>query len=430
MIDPQLLRKIPREIAEKLARRGYTLNIELIGSLEAERKVLQVRTQEIQNERKKYSKRIAHDKIIGEDIKPLLDKVTSLGKELDKLKKNLEYIQTQLEELQLSIPNLPHETTPSGCTDTSNVEIRHCGEPRQFAFEALDHVDLGLNGGLDFESATKLTGKRFTVIKGQLANLHRALTQFMLDLHTREHGYCEVYVPYMVNADSLYGTGQLPKFEDGLFRVGCGNELGYYLIPTAEVPVTNLIRKRILENDQLPLRYVAHTPCFRSEAGSYGRDVRGMIRQHQFEKVELVQIVKPADSYIALEELTRHAEKVLQLLKLPYRVVELCTGDIGFSSAKTYDLEVWLPGQRAYREVSSCSNCEAFQARRMQARWRNPDTGKLELVHTLNGSGLAVGRTLVAVMENYQDKHGRIWLPEAIKPYLGNLDFIVPSLVS
>jgi seryl-tRNA synthetase len=430
MIDPQLLRKIPREIAKALARRGYTLNVELISALEAERKVLQVRTQEIQSERKKYSRRIAHEKINGKDINPLLDKVTSLGKELDKLEKSLESTKTQLEELQLSIPNLPHETTPSGCNDTNNVEIRHWGEPLQFAFEALDHVDLGLNGGLDFESATKLTGKRFTVIKGQLAKLHRALTQFMLDLHTREHGYCEVYVPYMVNADSLYGTGQLPKFEDGLFRVGCGNELGYYLIPTAEVPITNLIRKRILENDQLPLLYVAHTPCFRSEAGSYGRDVRGMIRQHQFEKVELVQIVKPADSYTALEELTSHAEKVLQLLNLPYRVVELCTGDIGFSSAKTYDLEVWLPGQRAYREVSSCSNCEAFQARRMQARWRNPSTGKLELVHTLNGSGLAVGRTLVAVMENYQDKDGRIWLPEAIKPYLGGLDFIIPSLTS
>jgi len=335
--------------------------------------------------------------------------------------------------LQLSIPNLPHDSTPDGNSDTDNVEIRRWGQPRQFEFTARDHVDLGAEGGLDFEAATKLTGTRFAVIRGQLARLHRALTQFMLDLHTQEHGYREVYVPYMVNTDSLRGTGQLPKFEADLFKLS--GELNYYLIPTAEVPVTNLARDSILDNDQLPLRYVAHTPCFRSEAGSYfrseagsyGKDVRGMIRQHQFEKVELVQIVRPKDSYTALEELTGHAEHVLQRLGLPYRVVALCTGDIGFSSAKTYDLEVWLPGQQKYREISSCSNFEDFQARRMQARWRNPVTGKPELVHTLNGSGLAVGRTLVAVMENYQDERGRIQIPEALKPYLGGLDHIVPD---
>ncbi|MEI2782076.1 MAG: serine--tRNA ligase [Candidatus Competibacter sp.] len=425
MLDPKLLRSELEQTAAKLARRGYVLDTELVGALETQRKSLQVRAQELQNERNTRSKTIGRAKASGQDIQPLLDEVASLGDKLKQAENDLEVVQAQLLALQLGIPNLPHDSTPSGNGDADNVEIRRWGEPRRFEFEARDHVDLGAEGGLDFEAATKLTGARFAVIQGQLARLHRALTQFMLDLHTREHGYREVYVPYMVNADSLRGTGQLPKFEADLFKLS--GELSYYLIPTAEVPVTNLARDSILDNDRLPLRYVAHTPCFRSEAGSYGKDVRGMIRQHQFEKVELVQIVRPEDSYAALDELTGHAETVLQRLELPYRVVALCTGDIGFSSAKTYDLEVWLPGQQKYREISSCSNFEDFQARRMQARWRNPATGKPELAHTLNGSGLAVGRTLVAVMENYQDERGRIRVPEALKPYLGGLDHIVPD---
>ncbi|HRF61717.1 MAG TPA: serine--tRNA ligase [Candidatus Competibacter sp.] len=425
MLDPKLLRTELEQTATKLARRGHILDIELISALESQRKTLQIRAQELQNERNTRSKAIGQAKASGQNIQPLLDEVANFGNQLKRTENDLEVIQTQLLTLQLSIPNLPHDSTPDGNSDTDNVEIRRWGQPRQFEFTARDHVDLGAEGGLDFEAATKLTGTRFAVIRGQLARLHRALTQFMLDLHTQEHGYREVYVPYMVNTDSLRGTGQLPKFEADLFKLS--GELNYYLIPTAEVPVTNLARDSILDNDQLPLRYVAHTPCFRSEAGSYGKDVRGMIRQHQFEKVELVQIVRPKDSYTALEELTGHAEHVLQRLGLPYRVVALCTGDIGFSSAKTYDLEVWLPGQQKYREISSCSNFEDFQARRMQARWRNPVTGKPELVHTLNGSGLAVGRTLVAVMENYQDERGRIQIPEALKPYLGGLDHIVPD---
>lgn len=425
MLDPKLLRTELEQTATKLARRGHILDIELISALESQRKTLQIRAQELQNERNTRSKAIGQAKASGQNIQPLLDEVANFGNQLKRTENDLEVIQTQLLTLQLSIPNLPHDSTPDGNSDTDNVEIRRWGQPRQFEFTARDHVDLGAEGGLDFEAATKLTGTRFAVIRGQLARLHRALTQFMLDLHTQEHGYREVYVPYMVNTDSLRGTGQLPKFEADLFKLS--SELNYYLIPTAEVPVTNLARDSILDNDQLPLRYVAHTPCFRSEAGSYGKDVRGMIRQHQFEKVELVQIVRPKDSYTALEELTGHAEHVLQRLGLPYRVVALCTGDIGFSSAKTYDLEVWLPGQQKYREISSCSNFEDFQARRMQARWRNPVTGKPELVHTLNGSGLAVGRTLVAVMENYQDERGRIQIPEALKPYLGGLDHIVPD---
>ncbi len=425
MLDPKLLRTELEQTATKLARRRHILDIELISALESQRKTLQIRAQELQNERNTRSKAIGQAKASGQNIQPLLDEVANFGNQLKRTENDLEVIQTQLLTLQLSIPNLPHDSTPDGNSDTDNVEIRRWGQPRQFEFTARDHVDLGAEGGLDFEAATKLTGTRFAVIRGQLARLHRALTQFMLDLHTQEHGYREVYVPYMVNTDSLRGTGQLPKFEADLFKLS--GELNYYLIPTAEVPVTNLARDSILDNDQLPLRYVAHTPCFRSEAGSYGKDVRGMIRQHQFEKVELVQIVRPKDSYTALEELTGHAEHVLQRLELPYRVVALCTGDIGFSSAKTYDLEVWLPGQQKYREISSCSNFEDFQARRMQARWRNPVTGKPELVHTLNGSGLAVGRTLVAVMENYQDERGRIQIPEALKPYLGGLDYIVPD---
>ena len=425
MLDPKLLRSALEQTAAKLARRGYDLDVEFVGALENQRKTLQVRTQELQNERNTRSKAIGRAKATGQAIQPLLDEVASLGEELKRVENELDVVQAQLLTLQLGIPNLPHDSTPTGSNDADNVEIRRWGEPRSFGFEPRDHVDLGAEGGLDFEAAARLTGARFAVIHGQLARLHRVLTQFMLDLHTREHGYHEVYVPYLVNADSLRGTGQLPKFEADLFKLS--GELSYYLIPTAEVPVTNLARDGILDAERLPLRYVAHTPCFRSEAGSYGKDVRGMIRQHQFEKVELVQIVRPEDSYAALEELTRHAETVLQRLELPYRVVALCTGDIGFASAKTYDLEVWLPGQRKYREISSCSNFEDFQARRLQARWRNPATGKPELVHTLNGSGLAVGRTLVAVMENYQDERGRIQVPAVLKPYLDGLDFVVPD---
>ncbi len=425
MLDPKLLRSELEQTATQLARRGYTLDVASISALESQRKALQVRTQELQNERNTRSKAIGRAKASGQDIQALLNEVASLGDELKQAEEQLETLQEQLLTLQLGIPNLPHSTTPDGRSDTDNVEIRRWGEPRAFEFEPRDHVDLGADGGIDFEAAAKLTGARFSVLSGQLARLHRALIQFMLDLHTQQHGYREVYVPYMVNSDSLRGTGQLPKFEADLFKLS--GELNYYLIPTAEVPVTNLVRDCIVEGDRLPLRYVAHTPCFRSEAGSYGKDVRGIIRQHQFEKVELVQIVRPQESYAALEELTGHAEAVLQRLELPYRVVALCAGDIGFSSAKTYDLEVWLPGQQKYREISSCSNFEDFQARRMQARWRNPATGKPELAHTLNGSGLAVGRTLVAVMENYQDERGRIRVPEALKPYLGGLDYVTPD---
>jgi len=425
MLDPKLLRSELEATAAQLARRGHTLDVEHITVLETQRKTLQVQTQELQNERNTRSKAIGRAKASGQDIQPLLDEIAGLGDALKQTEAELDAIQSQLLELQLGIPNIPHATTPTGDNEADNVEIRRWGEPRRFVFEPRDHVDLGGDGGLDFEAGAKLTGARFVVIRSQLARLHRALIQFMLDLHTQEHGYREVYVPYMVNADSLRGTGQLPKFEADLFKLS--GELSYYLIPTAEVPVTNLARDAILSAEQLPLCYVCHTPCFRSEAGSYGKDVRGMIRQHQFEKVELVQIVRPEDSYAALESLTHHAETVLQRLELPYRVVALCTGDIGFASAKTYDLEVWLPGQGKYREISSCSNFEDFQARRLQARWRNPATGKPELVHTLNGSGLAVGRTLVAVMENYQDERGHIRIPAALKPYLNGLDSIVPD---
>jgi seryl-tRNA synthetase len=425
MLDPKLLRSEPEATATRLARRGYTLDLELFSALETRRKALQVHTQELQNERNTRSKAIGRAKASGQDIQPLLNEVAGLGEALKEAEDELEVLQIQISNLQLDIPNLPHNSTPSGTSDADNVEIRRWGEPRPFEFEPRDHADLGGEGGLDFDAAAKLTGSRFTVIRGQLARLHRALTQFMLNLHTEEHGYQEIYAPYMVNAESLRGTGQLPKFEADLFKLS--GELGYYLIPTAEVPVTNLVRNIIIDAERLPLRYVCHTPCFRSEAGSYGKDVRGMIRQHQFEKVELVQIVRPEESYTTLEKLTQHAETVLQRLELPYRVVALCTGDIGFSSAKTYDLEVWLPGQQKYREISSCSNFEDFQARRMRARWRNPATGKPELVHTLNGSGLAVGRTLVAVMENYQDEQGHIHVPNALKPYLGGLESIIPD---
>ncbi len=348
---------------------------------------------------------------------PLLAAVADLGDKLKAVETRLHEIQQQLDEILMGVPNIPHESTPLGIDENDNQELRRWGEPTELGFEARDHVDLGAGlGQMDFETAVKIAGSRFTLLSGPLARLHRALTQFMLNIHADEHGYRETYVPYLVNADSLRATGQLPKFGEELFRVDDGS---YYLIPTAEVPVTNIVRGEIIEADRLPLKFVAHTPCFRSEAGSYGKDTRGMIRQHQFEKVEMVQIVRPADSYDALEELTRHAERILRELVLPYRVVALCTGDLGFSAAKTYDLEVWLPGQRKYREISSCSNFEDFQARRMKARWRDPETGKPQLVHTINGSGLAVGRTLVAVMENYQNADGSITVPEALRPYMG-----------
>ncbi|MCU7916353.1 MAG: serine--tRNA ligase [Candidatus Thiodiazotropha sp. (ex Gloverina cf. vestifex)] len=423
MLDPRLLRNNLQETAAQLARRGHQLDTQRISELEERRKQLQVDSQELQNERNSRSKSIGKAKAEGEDIQPLLAQVAELGENLKSLQEALNKVQDEIAEITLGIPNLPHETVPDGNDEADNRIERRWGEPRVLDFEPKDHVDLGdASGLLDFEAAVRLTGSRFAVMAGPLARLHRSLTQFMLDTHTTEHGYTETYVPYMVNADSLRGTGQLPKFEEDLFKL-CG-ESEYYLIPTAEVPVTNLMRDQIIEADYMPRKWVAHTPCFRSEAGSYGKDTRGMIRQHQFEKVELVQAVPAGQSYRALEELTGHAEAILQKLQLPYRVVTLCTGDIGFSSAKTYDLEVWLPGQGKYREISSCSNFVDFQARRLQARWRNPETGKPELVHTLNGSGLAVGRTLVAVMENYQQEDGSILIPEVLQGYMGGMEKI------
>jgi seryl-tRNA synthetase len=423
MLDPRLIRNNLDEVAEKLRRRGFELNTQLIAELEERRKRLQVESQELQNERNSRSKSIGKAKAAGEDIQPLLDQVAELGDKLKTSQDELNVVQSELSEITLGIPNIPHESVPVGRDEADNREERRWGEPRQFDFEPKDHVDLGdASGLLDFEAAARITGSRFAVMAGPLARLHRALIQFMLDTHTTEHGYTETYVPYMVNSDSLRGTGQLPKFEEDLFKL-CG-ESAYYLIPTAEVPVTNLLRDQIVEADYMPRKWVAHTPCFRSEAGSYGKDTRGMIRQHQFEKVELVQAVPASESFQALEELTGHAEAILKKLELPYRVVTLCTGDIGFSSTKTYDLEVWLPGQSKYREISSCSNFVDFQARRLQARWRNPETGKPELVHTLNGSGLAVGRTLVAVMENYQQADGSILVPQVLKPYMGGIEKI------
>jgi seryl-tRNA synthetase len=426
MLDPKLIRNQLADTAAQLQRRGFTLDIEKIEQLETQRKDIQVRTEKLQAERNSSSKSIGKAKAAGEDIQPLLDQVAGLGEQLDAAKQELDAVQNQLNNFLMGIPNIPHDSVPTGTDETQNTEVRSWGEPTGFDFEVKDHVDLGEGlGGMDFQSAVKLSGSRFAVLRGPLARLHRALIQFMLETHTQEHGYQECYVPYLVNADSLRGTGQLPKFEEDLFATRGEDPL--YLIPTAEVPVTNLVRDVILDADQLPLRLTAHTPCFRSEAGSYGKDTRGLIRQHQFEKVEMVQVVAAQDSWQALEELTGHAERVLQRLELPYRVVTLCTGDIGFSAAKTYDLEVWLPGQQAYREISSCSNFGDFQARRMQARYRNPETGKPELVHTINGSGLAVGRTLVAVMENYQQADGSIWVPEVLQPYLGGQEFIGSS---
>ena len=423
MLDPRLVRSDISSVAQQLSKRGYELDVPALEQLESRRKECQIQTEQLQNERNTKSKSIGKAKAAGEDIQPLLDEVAGLGESLDKAKAELRQIHEQMDAILMGIPNLPHESVPEGKDENDNVEIRRWGEPRNFDFEIKDHVDLGADlSSLDFETASKLTGSRFVVMRGQMARLHRALTQFMIDVHTGEHGYEEVYVPYIVNRDSLRGTGQLPKFEEDLFCVD--DDAGYYLIPTAEVPVTNLARNEILDADQLPLKLTSHTPCFRSEAGSYGKDTRGMIRQHQFEKVEMVQLVKPDDAWDALEELTGHAEAILQKLELPYRVVVLCGGDIGFSAAKTYDLEVWLPGQQAYREISSCSCFTDFQARRMQARWRNPETGKPELLNTINGSGLAVGRTLVAVLENYQQADGSVIVPEALKPYMGGIEVL------
>jgi seryl-tRNA synthetase len=423
MLDPRLLRNDLDKTTRLLARRGYTLDTSQFLALEEKRKALQVRTQELQAERNTRSKSIGRAKAAGEDIAPLLKEVEGLGDQLKAADEQLGTIRDELNDILMGIPNIPHDSVPDGRDEEDNTEMRRWGEPRTFDFDVKDHVDLGeALGQLDFETAARLSGSRFCTMQGPLARLHRSLIHFMLDTHSREHGYTEVYVPYLVNSDSLRGTGQLPKFEQDLFAMR--GEPGLYLIPTAEVPVTNLARGEIIDDDAMPRRFVAHTPCFRSEAGSYGKDTRGMIRQHQFEKVELVQMVRPAESWDALEALTGHAEAILQQLDLPYRVVTLCTGDIGFSAAKTYDIEVWLPGQQKYREISSCSNFLDFQARRMQARWRNPETGKPELLHTLNGSGLAIGRTLVAVMENYQQADGSISVPPVLQPYMGGVDLI------
>jgi seryl-tRNA synthetase len=427
MLDPKLLRTDPQAIAAKLRRRGYELDVQTLTRLEERRKVLQVQTQELQNERNTRSKAIGKAKAEGHDIGPLLTEVADLGDRLKATQSELDTVQAELESWILTIPNLPDASVPEGTDEGANLEVRRWGKPPEFAFEPRDHVDLGAGlGGMDFEVASKLSGSRFVVLSGELAHLHRALIQFMLDLHTREHGYQETYVPYLVNADSMQGTGQLPKFEADLFKVPADDGPDLYLIPTAEVPVTNLVRDEIVDEVVLPLKFAAHTPCFRSEAGSYGKDTRGMVRQHQFEKVELVRLVRPAESWDALEALTKDAETVLRRLRLPYRVMTLCTGDLGFSAAKTYDLEVWLPGQQRYREISSCSNFLDFQARRMKARWRNPETGKPELLHTLNGSGLAVGRALIAVMENYQREDGSIEVPEDLRPYMGGLELLEP----
>jgi len=426
MLDPKLFRTDIEKTAQSLARRGFALDVQTIANFEVRRKQVQVTTQQYQNERNTKSKAIGQAKAQGQDTAHLMQEVSSLGAALKQGETELEQIQNELAEILLAVPNIPHTSVPDGKDEHGNREVRRYGEPKAFDFTPKDHVDLGAGlGQMDFEVAAKIAGARFVVMQGALAQLHRALIQFMLDLHTREHGYTETYVPYLVNAESLKGTGQLPKFEADLFAVR--GEQGLYLIPTAEVPVTNLARDTIVEATKLPGKHVCHTPCFRSEAGSYGKDTRGMIRQHQFEKVELVQFVRPQDSYSALEELTGHAESVLQKLGLPYRVMALCAGDMGFSAAKTYDLEVWLPGQQKYREISSCSNFEDFQARRMQARWRNPETGKPELLHTLNGSGLAVGRTLVAIMENYQQKDGSIGVPGVLQPYMGGVERIAVS---
>lgn len=424
MLDSKLLRTNLQDVADQLKKKNYQLDVARVTELEAERKAIQTETEQLQNDRNSRSKNVGKAKAAGEDIAPLIAEMNTMGERLDECKTKLNAVQSQLDDILSGVPNLPHESVPEGADEEDNVIVLTWGEPRSFDFEPKDHVDVGAGlGGLDFETAAKLTGSRFATMTGQVAQMHRALIQFMLNLHTQEHGYQEVYVPYIVNDDSLYGTGQLPKFEEDLFKVSSDNN-NWYLIPTAEVPVTNMLRGEIVDAAKLPLRFTAHTPCFRSEAGSYGRDTRGMIRQHQFEKVEMVQLVEPSKSFEALEELTGSAETVLQRLNLPYRKVILCGGDLGFSATKTYDLEVWLPGQDKYREISSCSNCLDFQSRRMQLRWRNPETGKPELLHTLNGSGLAVGRTLVAILENYQNADGSVTIPEVLRPYMNNAELI------
>jgi len=422
MLDPHRLRNDLSAVAEALAHRGYHLDIENFAALEQQRKALQIRTEELQNQRNTSSKSIGQAKSRGEDIEPLLSEVSRLGDELKQTKATLDAVLEQLQHLALDMPNVPAAQVPVGESEDQNKEIRRWGEPTELDFEPRDHVSLGERSkGLDFEVAAKMSGSRFAVLGGPLARLHRALAQFMLDQHA-QHGYREMYVPYLVNSDAMQGTGQLPKFADDAFAIE--DELGRYLIPTAEVPLTNLVAGEILDAGTLPLKFMAHTPCFRREAGAYGKDTRGMIRQHQFDKVELVQISLPQESDDCLDALTGHAEQILQALELPYRTMLLCTGDLGFSAQKTYDLEVWLPGQQTYREISSCSSFGDFQARRMQARWRNPETGKPELVHTVNGSGLAVGRALIAVMENYQQRDGSIRLPEVLKSYMNGLDEI------
>jgi len=422
MLDPKLFRTDIEQTAQLLAKRGFTLDVAQLSALEVQRKNIQIKTQELQSQRNTRSKSIGKAKAQGEDIQPLLAEVSQLGDDLEAAKEEQNVVLEKIEAIVSAIPNLIHDSVPAGASEDDNVEIKKWGTPRTFDFDIKDHVDIGsaIDNGLDFESGAKLAGTRFAVMRGGVAKLHRALAQFMLDVHSDEHGYQEMYVPYLVNHDSLYGTGQLPKFGEDLFHTDL-NSRKLSLIPTAEVPLTNLVRNEILEESELPLKMCAHTPCFRSEAGSYGRDIRGLIRQHQFDKVEMVQIVKPEDSFSALEQLTGHAEKILEKLELPFRTVVLCTGDIGFSATKTFDIEVWLPAQNTYREISSCSNMGDFQARRMQARYRNTETGKPELVHTLNGSGLAVGRTLVAVLENYQQADGSVAIPKVLQPYMKGL---------
>jgi len=428
MLSKKQLRSDIEAVEIALKKRNFSFDINQLNGLENKRKKNQVETQELQNLRNTQSNAIGKAKAAGEDIKPLLDAVADLGDKLDEAKSELQSIQVQIDDIVMSMPNIPHESVPEGNSEDDNVEVSKWGEPGQYDFEVKDHVDLGEAHGLDFETAAKISGARFSVMTGKIARLHRALTQFMLDQHVENNGYTEAYVPYLVNAESLTGTGQLPKFEADLFKTHLHGEEGeaktLYLIPTGEVPITNMVRDTIIKEGDLPLKFVGHTPSFRSEAGSYGRDTRGLIRQHQFEKVELVQVAKAQDSYQLLEELTGHAESILQALELPYRKVNLCAGDLGFSAAKTYDLEVWLPGQNAYREISSCSCFEDFQARRLQLRWKNPETNKPELLHTLNGSGLAVGRTLVAVLENHQQADGSIRVPDVLHSYMGGITVI------
>ncbi len=422
MLDAKLLRTDLDTVATQLAKRGFTLDTATLSALEEQRKAIQVKTQELQNERNTRSKSIGQAKARGEDIAPLLAAVSQLGADLDAAKAEQDDVLAKIDAIASAIPNLLDESVPEGADEDDNVELKRWGTPRTFDFEVKDHVDLGfgVDKGLDFEAGAKLAGTRFTVMRGKIAKLHRALAQFMLDIHTEEHGYQEMYVPYLVNSASLYGTGQLPKFGEDLFHTDLSGK-NFSLIPTSEVPLTNLVRDEIVDESELPIKMTAHTPCFRSEAGSGGRDIRGLIRQHQFDKVEMVQLVKPENSMAALDELTGHAETILEKLELPYRTMALCSGDVGFSAMKTFDLEVWLPAQNTYREISSCSNMGAFQARRMQARFRNSETNKPELLHSLNGSGLAVGRTLVAVLENYQQADGSINIPTALQPYMGGV---------